>query len=126
MRSKIFKSVLIKSGLAASVLLLASGAAFGQTVTAAAIGRGTVDVGASATTAALTLTADSPSHRRGLSVQRYGCQRRPSRWWMRTAAPLAAPLGGHLLHDERDVQPDDDGHVDRLHFTVSGTSTSGT
>jgi hypothetical protein len=54
MRSKTFKSVLIKSGLAASVLLLASGAAFGQAVTAAA--SPTIDVGASVTTAALTLT----------------------------------------------------------------------
>ena len=50
MRSKTFKSVLIKSGLAASVLLLANGTAFGQTVTAAP--SGTVDVGASVTTAA--------------------------------------------------------------------------
>src|ERR1700686_4114195 len=41
-------------GLAVSVLLLASGAAFGQTVQATP--SGTVDVGASVTTAALTLT----------------------------------------------------------------------
>src|ERR1700680_1269406 len=63
MRSNTFKSALIKSGLAASVFLLASGAAFCQTatVTATTIGSGTVDVGASAPTATLTLTADASS-----------------------------------------------------------------
>ena len=53
MRSNSFKSVLIKSGLAACVLALGSGVAFGQTVAASA--SGTVDVGASVITAALTL-----------------------------------------------------------------------
>jgi hypothetical protein len=53
-RSNMFMPALIKSGLATSVLLLAGGAAFGQTV--AVTPSGTVDVGASLTTPSLTLT----------------------------------------------------------------------
>src|ERR1700674_845021 len=48
MRFNILKSRVIKSGLAAAALLLAGGAAFGQSVTATP--SGTVDVGASLTT----------------------------------------------------------------------------
>ena len=59
MYTKTIKTALIKRGLAVSVLLLGSGAAFGQTASLATSGTGAVDVGASPipVTEVITLTA---------------------------------------------------------------------
>jgi len=59
MYTKTIKTALIKKGLAVSVLLLGSGAAFGQSASVATSGTGAVDVGASPipVTEVITLTA---------------------------------------------------------------------
>jgi hypothetical protein len=58
MQFKSIKSRLIRSGLAASILLLGSAAAFAQSVPSASVALGTVNVGANAQ-ANVTLTADT-------------------------------------------------------------------